>query len=55
MINTSVKCSTLMQNSIKAEKAKTSKADPLHASLEYLLAHAELERTVGRAPGLGTS
>ena len=31
-----------------------AKADLLQASLGYLLAHAELERTVGRAPGLGT-
>ena len=54
MSNTSVKCSTLTQGSIKTEKAKTSKADLLHACLEYLLAHAELERTVGRAPELGT-
>jgi outer membrane protein TolC len=30
-----------------------AKADLLQASLGYLLAHAELERTVGRAPGLG--
>ena len=30
-----------------------AKADLLRASLGYLLAHAELERTVGRAPGLG--
>jgi outer membrane protein len=29
-----------------------AKADLLQASLAYLLAHAELERTVGRAPGL---
>lgn len=54
MSNTSVKCPTLMQDSIKAEETKTSKTDLLHASLEYLLAHAELERTVGRAPGSGT-
>jgi outer membrane protein TolC len=31
-----------------------AKADLLQASLGYLLAWAELERTVGRAPGLGT-
>jgi outer membrane protein TolC len=31
-----------------------AKADLLQASLGYLLAHAELERTVGRVPGLGT-
>ena len=31
-----------------------AKADLLQASLGYLLAHAELERTVGYAPGLGT-
>lgn len=31
-----------------------AKADLLQASLGYLLAHAELERTVGRAPGLPT-
>ena len=31
-----------------------AKADLLQARLGYLLAHAELERTVGRAPGLGT-
>lgn len=31
-----------------------AKADLLQASLGYLLAHAELERTVGHAPGLGT-
>jgi outer membrane protein TolC len=30
-----------------------AKADLLQASLGYLLAHAELERSVGRAPGLG--
>ena len=30
-----------------------AKADLLQASLGYLLAHAELERAVGRAPGLG--
>jgi outer membrane protein TolC len=29
-----------------------AKADLLQASLGYLLAYAELERTVGRAPGL---
>jgi len=29
-----------------------AKADLLRASLGYLLAYAELERTVGRAPGL---
>ncbi len=31
-----------------------AKAELLQASLGYLLARAELERTVGRAPGLGT-
>jgi outer membrane protein TolC len=31
-----------------------AKADLLQASLGYLLARAELERTVGRTPGLGT-
>ena len=31
-----------------------AKADLLQASLGYLLAHAELERTVGHAPGMGT-
>src|SRR5262249_55629596 len=31
-----------------------AKADLLQASLGYLLAHAELERTVGHVPGLGT-
>ncbi len=31
-----------------------AKADLLQASLGYLLAWAELERTVGRSPGLGT-
>jgi outer membrane protein TolC len=31
-----------------------AKAELLQASLGYLLAWAELERTVGRAPGLGT-
>jgi outer membrane protein TolC len=30
-----------------------AKAELLQASLGYLLARAELERTVGRAPGLG--
>jgi outer membrane protein TolC len=30
-----------------------AKADLLQASLGYMLAHAELERSVGRAPGLG--
>jgi len=29
-----------------------AKADLLQASLGYLLAHAELERAVGRVPGL---
>src|SRR5262249_30642426 len=31
-----------------------AKADLLQATLGYVLAHAELERTVGRTPGLGT-
>ena len=31
-----------------------AKADLLQASLEYLLAHAQLERTVGRTPGMRT-
>jgi len=31
-----------------------AEADLLQASLGYLLAHAELERAIGRAPGLGT-
>lgn len=31
-----------------------AKADLLQASLGYLLAHAELERSMGRTPGLGT-
>jgi hypothetical protein len=53
MSSTSAKCPTLKQHSIKTGKAKTGKADLLHASIEYLLAHAKLERTVSRAPGLG--
>jgi len=31
-----------------------AKADLLQANLAYLLAHAELERTLGRVPGLGS-
>ena len=54
MSSTSAKCPTLNQGSIKAEKPKTSKADLLCASFEYLQAPADLERTVSRVSGLGT-
>ena len=54
MSNASAKCSTLMLDSIEPEKPKTSKADLLHVSLKIPAGGPELERTVGRAPGLGT-
>ena len=46
----------VLVSDVRHASAATYKAnaDLLEASLGYLLAHAELERTVARAPGHGT-